>query len=185
MSTIVPTSRPQQSESDTRALIGAAGVNFQVVLVGVRGYFKKTMGDPNKNDRGIYDDAIFLVSPRLYLAFNANTDPSRYGVNQKIGKGLTVLQAGVWMYKLGLHGITHGHPYEALVQAAPVTVIRDGGVREIDFLALNIHRGSLTSTGSEGCQTTYPTQWEEFIAAVKSELAYYRQEKIPYLLTEA
>lgn len=185
MNSIVPASRPQRLETLTRDILRAHGVKHDIALVGVRGYYKSTMGKPNQNDRSIYDDAIFLVSPRLYLAFNANTDPSLYGVNEKIGKGLAVLQPGLWLYKVGLHGVSRGRkPYTALVQAAPVEVLRDGGVREKGFLAINIHKGSFHGTSSEGCQTVFPTQFDEFIETVCAELSHYNQEIIPYLLTE-
>ena len=37
----------------------------EVVLVGVRGYRLNSMGKPKLNDRAIYDDALWVYSPRL------------------------------------------------------------------------------------------------------------------------
>ena len=184
MTKIVPQSRPAQSREKTLDILRAHSVTDAVAVLGVRGYYDDTMGKPGKNDRGIYDDAMFIVSPRFYLAVNANTDPSRYGVNQKIGKGMAVLQAGVWRYKRGLHGVSRGNPYPAFVQARAVELLRDGGERERGFFAINIHKGSFNSTSSEGCQTVYPTQWDEFQQALYRELDYYKQATFPYLLIE-
>jgi lysozyme len=50
----------------------------EVFLIGIRGYYQDSMGKPGINDRGIYDDAICLLAPNLFLTFNANTDPSVY-----------------------------------------------------------------------------------------------------------
>jgi lysozyme len=179
-----PRTRPQQTEAQTRAILDAHDVTASVALLGVRGYYKNTMGRPGQNDRGIYDDAIFLVSPRIYLSFNANTDPSRTGRNTKINKGFALLATGVWWYKMGIHGIAANRPRKALVQAAPVTVNRDGGLVETGMFAINIHDGGTSSTSSEGCQTIPPSQWREFILSVEHELQFHQQEQIPYCLIE-
>ncbi len=184
MTNIVPPSRPNQFREKTLEILAAHGVTDQVAVLSVRGYYNDSMGKPGVNDRGIYDDAMFIVTPRFYLAVNANTDPSRFGVNAKIGKGLPVLQPGVYRYKKGLHGINRGNPYPAFVQAEKVLVIRDGGKQERDWIALNIHKGSFNSTSSEGCQTVYPTQWDEFQQALYRELDFYKQATFPYCLIE-
>lgn len=154
-------------------------------IVGVRGYYKDDMGKRGANDRGIYDDAIFVVLGSVMFAFNANTDPSRYGMNNKIGKGLANLEAGEYMYKIGIHGLNKekSKQYEALVQQSKVEVKRDvSGKEEQGFFGINIHKGSLNSTSSEGCQTIYPTQWDEFMTIVKT---YFPSGKdIPYILIE-
>jgi lysozyme len=154
-------------------------------LVGVRGYYKDEMGKKAVNDRGIYDDAIFLLEKNLMYGFNANTDPSRYGMNNKINKGLANLTAGEYTYKVGIHGLSKdkSKQYEALVQQEPVEVKRDvTNKEETGFFGINIHRGGVNTTSSEGCQTIPPDQWNEFMELVK---AYFTSGKdIPYILVE-
>jgi lysozyme len=180
---VIPKNRPQQKRQDTERQLKAAGVSDPVCLVGIRGYFRDTMGAKGKNDRGIYDDAIILVSPNVHAAFNANVDPARSGKNPKVGKGYASLKPGVWRYRMGKHGIRSGNPYKALVQAAPVTVTRDGGAEDTGYFGINIHRGGIARTNSEGCQTLPPAQWPAFIALVDSELKRNNAKTVSYVLT--
>lgn len=157
----------------------------KVVLLGIRGYYKRTMGNPDSNDRGIYDDAIFIISPDHFSSYNANTDPSKYI------KGIATLKTGVHYYKKGNHGISRpGGGYPALRPATrgeklPVTRDAENGAIVDDYgIAINIHKGSRNSTSSEGCQTIYPDQWSDFINAVYDEMRRYKQEVIPYILIE-
>lgn len=177
---MIPNSRPQQAKQKTQALLIKAGVTDAVSLVGIRGYYRDSMGAPGQNDRGIYDDAIFLVSPSAYVAFNANTDPS---VRRK---GIAVLKTGLHRYRKGNHGISHGLGYPALRPATPgerLPVTRDGEGDSMG-VAINIHRGGRNTTSSEGCQTIPPGQWDAFINLVYSEMNRYAQRTIPYLLAE-
>ena len=121
------------------------------------------------------------MSPTYYGTFNANTDPSREL------PGIATLKLGVWEYAQGIHGLSHPvgpRQYPALVQAAPVTVLRDGGADQTGFFGINIHHGSFGSTSSEGCQTIFPDQWDEFFGFVKAAMAKYARGTIPYVLTE-
>lgn len=121
------------------SIIQQHGIQDSVVLVGVR---------DKDNKINIYDDAIALVTPDSFDTYTANTDPS------VTRKGVAVLQPGIYLYKRGLHGISHlnlsdhgdkaildalvanGHdhtpipgrilPYWALRQAGPVTLRRQG-----------------------------------------------------------
>jgi lysozyme len=154
-------------------------------IVGVRGYYKDELGRKGYNDRGIYDDAIFVIEENLMFGFNANTDPSRYGMNNKIGKGLANLKAGEYQYKVGIHGMSKekSKQYEALIQEEKVSVKRDvTNQEETGFFGINIHKGALNSTSSEGCQTIYPEQWNEFMQVVKA--AFPSGKDIPYILIE-
>lgn len=180
MSPIVPVTRPELSHDLAMQLIMAAGVQETVVILGRRGYYRDSMGVKGKNDRGIYDDAIAIVTPSAFATFNANTDPS---IKRP---GVAVLKAGVWRYKIGIHGLSKpaAKRYTALVQADDVTVIRDQQGEDTGRFGINIHRGGYNTTSSLGCQTIYPPQWEAFIALVKNEVARYAVKTFPYLLTE-
>jgi lysozyme len=181
---VIPKGRPQQKRDETMKQLKAANVSDPVCLVGIRGYYRDSMGAKGKQDRGIYDDAIILVSPNAHVAYNANVDPSRSGRNPSNGKGYASLKPGVYRYKIGRHGISRGNPYKALVQAGPVTVMRDGGVEETGWYGINIHRGGIKTTGSEGCQTLPPgANWNGFIATVESEMKRNNAKTVSYVLT--
>lgn len=180
MSRILPTTgRPEIGRHAAEHLLAQHGVDGPALL-GRRGYYRDAMGEPGVNDRGLYDDAILIVTPTAYVTFNANCDPSRGA------PGMAVLKAGVWRYKVGIHGLSRpkAEQYEALVQAAPVTVVRDEQGEETGWFGINIHRGGRTTTSSLGCQTIPPAQWEAFLALVKEELHRHGIATIPYLLTE-
>lgn len=177
----IPKSTPQQSLEKTKEIISKAGVTDLVCIVGIRGYYKQTMGDPTKNDRKIYDDALFIVAPECFMSFNANVDPGYFR------KKIASLKTGVWKYKLGIHGLSKPKKlqYEALVQAAKVTVMRDEVGEDTGMFGINIHRGGNNSVSSLGCQTIVPAQWDSFIATVKSQLKKHNQKVVPYILVEA
>jgi hypothetical protein len=174
--TIVPPSRPQITHEEAVRLIRQAGANDTVALLGIRGYYRDTMGAVGANDRGIYDDAIIAVSPTAFATFNANTDPS------VTRKGVAVLLPGVWRYKKGKHKITSPTGYPAFVQAAVVTVARDQSGLDTGWFGINIHRGGANTTSSLGCQTIYPTQWDAFRSLVYGEMSRHSTPTIPYVL---
>jgi lysozyme len=168
---ILPAARPQQAKSKTQALLTKARVADEVALVGIRGYYRDTMGEVGKNDRGIYDDAIFLISPNAYATYN----------------GIAVLKPGVHRYRKGKHGLSKpggGYPALRPANAAEELPVTRDGVGDSMGIAINIHRGGYNTTSSLGCQTIYPSQWESFIALVYSELDRANQKTIPYLLVE-
>lgn len=152
-----------------------------VYWVGIRGYYKKTLGDPESNDRAIYDDALFIISTDDFVSFNGNCDPSRFS------KGIATLKPGVWnVYKFDKHrGI-----YMALCQrAGKVTVSRDGKGDDTGMFGINIHRGGSYGTSSAGCQTIPPSQWEDFISTsmIFTKKAYpsnWQRQTYTYVLLE-
>jgi lysozyme len=179
MNDLAPDAKPGATRDDVLSFLGD-DIPDAPFLVGRRGYYANTMGAPGQNDRGIFDDAIFLVTEYGVQAFNGNTDPSI------TRPGMAVLAPGRYWYQLGIHNRSKDpklHPhYEALIQASPVTVDRDGQDEETGWFGINIHRAGV-GTSSEGCQTIYRPQWDEFIAAVKAAMAAAGVAKILYVLT--
>lgn len=181
---MLPAARPQLSKTDAlRKLDTFSLEKYPVKILGIRGYYKKTMGDPAANDVGIYDDALFIVSASMFKSFNANTDPSRLVPN------VAVLKAGgPYLYKIGLHGVSGPSPYIALRQHGNVTVIRNGKVEVTDSpgnrFYIDIHKGGYHTTSSLGCQTIHPDQWKEFLFTVQEQITKYGQTVIPYCLVE-
>jgi lysozyme len=194
MPVVVPNSKPRLSSTALRKLIESFQIDrtkFPVVVIGIRGYYLNTLGKAGANDRGIYDDALFIDTPQATVSFNANTDPTsfRKGKGKGSTKGMAILKPGLWMvHKFGLHK----GKYLALVQRlGHVTVIRDGDpdYEDTGDFGINIHKGGLNSTGSEGCQTIHPAQWDSFITLVKDQVVRYHGTQwnkviIPYVLIE-
>lgn len=183
MPAILPPSRPAWPREKVAFKLAAAHILAAVVLVGVRGYFRDTMGKRGRNDRNIYDDAIFVYSPNAFASFNANTDPS------VTRDGVAVLKTGLHLYRKGLHGISRGSGYPALRPATkdeelPVTRTKNGKSVDGVGVAINIHKGGYTTTSSLGCQTIFPDQWAAFIALVYGEMDRCGAKTIPYLLVE-
>lgn len=187
-------------------------LNEKVLFVGIRGFGINGFQLANSNKIGIYDDAIFLLTPDEVIGFNANTDPSRDR------KNIAVLQPGTYWWKQDLHGIRHfadlpkdkakeveqwlrankgkDHapiegkilPYWAYRQASPVTVLRNGHTEPETILdaanwpMINGHRGGYNTTSSEGCQTFFPDRWEEARARGYAAMDKYGMKKISYTL---
>jgi lysozyme len=151
-------------------------------LLGVRGYYRDTMGKTGVNDRGIYDDAIFVVGPETFVAFNANTDPSFFR------KGIATLATGFHAYRPGNHGISRpggGYPaFRPATRNEELPVTRDGVKAPWPGVAINIHRGGYRTTSSEGCQTIHPSQWDAFHALVSMELGKLGLKKFWYGLID-
>jgi Putative peptidoglycan binding domain len=197
-----PPERPQLEAEELDAKIAHLAVdrkNHPLIVVGIRGYFGK-FGDAPGNERGIYDDALFVHSTGSDpVGFNGNTDPSRRGYNPKVNAGFAVLNTGLWcVYQFAKHNGSK-ESYDALCQrAGEVTVTRDprngqdGGTQHTGrSFGINIHKGSRTGTSSEGCQTIHPDQWEEFYKLCRDEAIHHfgekewRNEVIPYALIDA
>ena len=160
MNEVIPASRPQMKRADLVALIQLAHPDFEFpdfFICGIRGYYEDSMGEPNKNDRNIYDDAILLVGSEEtdFHAFNGNTDPSAFK------KAIASLKPGIWpVYKLDYH---KGQYLAFCQRGGAVTVIRDQAGADTGNFGINLHKGGLWGTGSLGCQTIPRNQWDEFI----------------------
>lgn len=192
---IVPAEKPGLSKSELHSLMAPYNIDrikYPLVVVGIRGYYKNSMGAPNVNDRGMYDDAIFIDSAQATVAYNGNTDPSAYRLGTGTGpkKGIASLNPGAWfVHRFDLHK----GKYLALCQrAGVVTVTRDGTPPYADtgFFGINIHRGSYHTTSSEGCQTIHPSQWDSFITLAEDQARRYsggswKSLVVPYILIVA
>lgn len=195
---ILPPARPKQTRLTTEALLEPYG-SPEIALLAYRGYYRDTLGIYGKNDRKIFDDAIFFISPKVYRTFNVNTDPN--GFRQGHGtaestKGMASLKPGKYPYKLGMHK----GQYKCLVQAGPVTVYRDAddkvpeskvimhqGIRAYEDtgeFGIHVHHAGHTSTSSLGCITLPPEQYDEFIDLVESQMALSGVTEIPLVLVE-
>jgi hypothetical protein len=171
--------RPKQSKKEVEKLV--EHLDVPVALLAVRGYYKKMGRDKRSNDIGIYDDGMFVWSENGYMAFNANTDPS---IRRP---GIATLKPGVWQYRLGTHNITKARrrQYPALVQAAPVTVMRQGRGEDTGWFGINIHKGSRNTTSSLGCITLPPdVRWNSFYNLVKSEMSRAKVSRVPLVLVD-
>ncbi len=188
---MIPKSKPQ---ADRKRVIDAAFKLWKkdhavtpfpdFFLLFGRGYYLDTMGKPGVNERGVYDDAVFIVSDRMFVSFNANADPSRYKA------GLSTILPGFYPYKRGNHGITRpggGYPaFRPATKGEALPVRRDGesGRSKRDGVANNIHRGGVNGTSSEGCLTIPPKQWDLFYALVSSEMTRLKAKTIWVGVTE-
>jgi len=173
---MTPNSKPQASRQriEVAALAawkdaGYKAEDFPTTYVFAnRGYYEDSMGKPDQNDVGIYDDAMFILTPDHFSAWNANTDPSRYGWNAGAGKFMARLKTGVWSFRRLKHKMNSPKGYMAFGQGSkPVTVERikqDGTIAKTETgeFGINLHRGGNNGTSSEGCQTIPPSQWPDF-----------------------
>ena len=183
-SKLIPGNRPLLSLAEVKRLMQQNGVTSPLCIVGLRGYYSETFGKPG-NDRNVYDDAIFVVSPNTFTSFNGNTDPSLFKT------GIATLRTGLHWYRKGKHGLSRKPPfvpYDALRPATvgeQVPVSRDNQTNPRAGVAINIHRGGYNNTYSEGCQTLPPDQYSAFIRLVYAEMNRLELTRVPYLLLNA
>jgi lysozyme len=196
MTDILPNGRPKLTKEQAIGYLSAFNLTeYPVKLLGIRGYYKDTMGKPDTNEVGIYDDAQFIMSGAIFMPFNGNVDPSKNGDKIATLKAhgrinpdgsITVANPEPYLYKIGMHNMKA--PYEALRQFGRITVIR-GGKEETDTAAapyyIDIHKGGFGTTSSLGCQTIPPAQWPEYLTNVKQQLKKFNQVIIPYILLES
>ena len=184
MSRILPPARPKRELKDLQAVLNHFKLDGkEAVLVFVRGYYLDSMGAPDRNDRNIYDDAVFLIGPGVFESWNANTDPSfaRDG-----GRALATLNLGLFQFYRG----KHKGRYPALrswPEGVRVDVTREG--KPSTAVGINIHKGSTSSRSrdvvwSEGCLTIPDIQWPDFIARVYGIMKRLGQNVIEVAVVE-
>lgn len=167
--------RPRITKAESLEILQANEVSDKVAIIGIRGYYLDTFGKRGANERGVYDDAIIIISARKFETFRANTDPSVYR------NGIASMTTGVHRYYKGTH---KGRYWALRLVGEKVAVTRDGQTGVSTGIALNIHKGGLRSTGSEGCQTLMPADWDDFIELVYDEMDFYGQKTVPYVLID-
>lgn len=157
----------------------------RLCVVGIRGYYLNSRGRTGVNDRGIYDDAIFVLMPNTFTSVNGNTDPSSH----RRGRAELIAPQKV-IYKPGYHGYGRKSGHNAFRQAANVSVHRDGHGERVftdspsGRFWINLHRGGQNTTSSAGCQTVKASQWKDFYSYVKKGLREHRQTTFNYYLIE-
>lgn len=218
MSTIIPKERPKLGAADAIALalskLSSPGCNEDAIraacptlLLGVRGYYADSYKRPRVNDVGVYDDAMFLVTPDRVLAFNANVDPSRTGWNPSIEKYYAQLEVGVWPFRRGPHKGVSGHFRQMTTEEAQAaelsryfsdsrmhgsfTVRRAhqddpsaADSHQTGYFAINIHEGTHHGTSSWGCQTLPPEQFAEMRDLAYAAMDATGQRWLPYVLVD-
>lgn len=177
----IPGSKPNITREQAEKVISAKGhpVDIEhVVVLAVRGYYSTTFA-PIGNNRGVFDDAVCIITDNVFGTFNFNTDPSVYK------KGIATMKPGVVKYRQGIHGLSwlKGR-YEAFRPATKgelVPVTRDGSTAtNLLGQALNIHWGR-----SEGCQTLPYEQWATFKNLLYFEMKKEKVPTFPYVLVTA
>jgi hypothetical protein len=81
-------------------------------------------------------------------------------------------------------------PYWAFRQSGPVTLIRDdSSTKETQtnpalYPFIDIHHGGFNLTSSEGCQTIFPSFWQNFRANAYAAMIKYNQPIVTYHLIQ-
>lgn len=179
---------------------GNTGPLPAVYNLAVRGYRFRTMGNPERNDVGIFDDAFFLVTPDGFYPENANTDPSRLGWNPGVGKPYGMLQPGVWFFYPGAHkGVSpafrqaddaqvakaFGIPHEGKFKVRRMWGIDDPrNYIEWGHQQVNIHPASMSTTSSWLCLTLPYDRAKNWLKIATLALKENRQKLLPVILID-
>jgi len=156
---------------------------FELNIVGLRS--KNTSS--NKFDDEIH---VFYKTGKRnwnYHLFKATTDPGTFWLkNPSYPEGTAILKEGLYYYKIGMHQ----NKYKALVQAKPVTVMRDydrnaildfkNGKLFTGWFGINIHHALakgktfLIDKFSAGCQVFQSAgDFEQFMALCERHRSLY------------
>jgi hypothetical protein len=168
---------------------------YELNIVGIRSHNVL----PNRFDDEIH--VFYKSKPKKweYHIFKATTDPGTYWLkNPMQPQGTAILAQGQYVdaYQIGLH---RGQ-YKALVQAKPVTIIRDydrnakldflNGHAETGFFGINIHRAfahgktKIVDKFSAGCQVFANANDFEFFMELADRHAKLYGNKFTYTLLD-
>lgn len=170
---IRPSTDPAVPENHLRALLTQHNIAHPFAVVGIRGWSKSIAGaESEKNLIGVYDDPISVVTSDRAVTFPGNTDPSREL------EGRAMLEPQTYWLAPGIHGRTRAPEKRrlAFIQASRVDIRRfdatgrRGPVLKDQWIGANLHDGSITTTGSEACQTVVPERWMECVAVIVLQL---------------
>ena len=174
-----------------------------------KGYYNLNIIGIRKNNNNVitnkYDDILVVIyrtrTGLKTVYFNITTEPGDYYMRKKLGnpKGTAILVPGQYRgcWKLG----KHKGEYEALVQAKPVKVYRDGNKDNVydmfpqtineGLFGINIHRSNEGFTRqtvdmySAGCQVfADPKDFDKFIDLCKKQEVLYGNSFTYTLLDE-
>lgn len=174
-----------------------------------KGYYNLNIIGIRKNNNNVitnkYDDILVVMyrtrTGLKTVYFNITTEPGDYYMRKKLGnpKGTAILVPGQYRgcWKLG----KHKGEYEALVQAKPIKVYRDGNKDNVydmfpqtineGLFGINIHRSNEGFTRqtvdmySAGCQVfADPKDFDKFIDLCKKQEVLYGNSFTYTLLDE-
>lgn len=184
---------PERLNKDVKSVIGAfQKLGYRVAQKDHKDYNLNIVGI--RNDAGEvnrFDDQIWVFwkyqNNWQIVKYKATTDPGlSWLVNPERQEGTAILKEGQY---IGSHRLgKHRGKYEALVQATPVTVIRDfnrdkkldysSGREQTGIFGINIHRANEFKTSvqvdkwSAGCQVfADPVEFSDFIKLCKRSMA--------------
>lgn len=158
---------------------------YQLNIVGIRGNSTK----PNRFDDRLF---VFYKDEKLrwnYVAYSVTTDPGTYWLKHPMNvDGTAILKEGQYVdaYAIGLH---RGQ-YKALVQAKPVTILRQydrtaildffNGTEHTGYFGINIHRAKAkgitlsVDKWSAGCQVfANADDFSQFLSLCDRHRLYY------------
>ena len=187
-----PKARPRLTRAKLLAKLKKFDIDFDkypLVIVGIRGYYLNSMGAVGRNDRGIYDDALFILGKNTFAPFNGNVDPSSYRAKTSRRKGMATLKKGIYYaHRFDNHRTSRSN-YPAICQRAGNVIVHRDGDKKLHkgMFGINIHRGGRSTTSSAGCQTIHPDQWDGFYQLSKSIAKRHfgkdwKKRIIPYVL---
>lgn len=181
---MIPKSKPKIKKAEAQKILDKYADKIgtpKLAIIGVRGYYSKSMGETAGNDINLYDDAFIVIGGEFYQTYNGNTDPSFV---KKNGRSLAKLNEGLYKFYKG----RHRGQYNAL-RAYPEGVVlpctREGKPATCSYI--NIHKGGINTSAkdrvwSEGCQTVPANQWSSFIEPVYEQMMKHQIKVIDYIL---